>query len=112
MSLGDRRDYQAFLSTPIIRQALAVVVPEYGQIAPVLTKPVRPGLHALAQGSLLQSFALAAGIGRIDEDPVAPTIEVLFASDADGQDRLRDVLKAWPLSLWRRISARLWRAET
>jgi len=28
MSLGARRDYQAFLSTPIIRQALAVVVPE------------------------------------------------------------------------------------
>jgi hypothetical protein len=35
----------------------------------------------------------------------------LLASDADGQERLRDVLKAWPLSLRRRISTRLWRAE-
>lgn len=98
MSLGARRDYHGFLSTPITRQTLAVVVPEYDQIAPVLTKPVRPGLHALAQGSLLQSFALAAGIGRIDEDPVSQAIEVLLASDADGQGRLRDVLKTWPLS--------------
>ncbi len=111
MSLGARRDYHAFLTTPIIRQALTVVVPEYDRVAPVLTKPVRPGLYALAQGSLLQTFALTIGIGRIAEHPVARAIEVLLASDADGQERLRDVLKVWPLSLRRRISARLWRAE-
>ena len=111
MSLGARRDYHAFLTTPIIRQALTVIVSEYDHVAPVLVKPVRPGLHALAQGSLLQAFALTAGISRIAEDPVARAIEVLLASDADGQERLRGVLRAWPLSLRRHISARLWRAE-
>lgn len=111
MSLGARRDYHAFLTTPINRQALTVVVPEYDQVAPVLTKPVRPGLYALAQGSLLQSFALAIGIGRLAEDPVGQAIAVLLAGDADGQVRLRDVLRSWPLSLRRRISARLWRAQ-
>ena len=111
MSLGARRDYHTFLTTPIIRQALTVIVPEYDQVAPVLTKPVRPGLYALAQGSLLQAFALTVGIGRIAEDPVARAIKVLLASDADGQERVKDVLKAWPQSLRRRISARLWRAE-
>lgn len=111
MSLGARRDYHAFLSTPIIRQALAVIVPEYDHVAPVLAKPVRPGLHALAQGWLLQAFALMVGIGRIAEDPVAWAIKVLLASDADGQERVKDVLRAWPLSLRRHISARLWRAE-
>lgn len=111
MSLQTRRDYHAFLTTPIIRQALTVVVPEYDEVAPVLAKPVRPGLHALAQGSLLQDFALTVGIGRIVEDPVACAINVLLASDADGQVRVRDALAAWPLSLRRRISARLWRAQ-
>tara|TARA_R110001583_G_C5660329_1_gene409575 strand:+ start:2551 stop:3570 length:1020 start_codon:yes stop_codon:yes gene_type:complete len=111
MSLSARRDYHTFLTTPIIRQALTVIVPEYDHVAPVLAKPVRPGLHALAQGSLLQAFALTVGIGRVAEDPVARTIKVLLASDADGQERVKDVLRAWPLSLRRRISARLWRAE-
>jgi hypothetical protein len=111
VSLGVRRDYHTFLTTPIVRQALIVIVPEYDQVAPVLTKPVRPGLHALAQGSLLQSFALMVGIGRIAEDPVARAIKVLLASDADGQERVKDVLRAWPLSLRRRVSARLGRAE-
>lgn len=99
MSLGARRDYHTFLTTPIVRQALTIIVPEYDQVAPVLTKPVRPGLHALAQGSLLQSFALTVGIGRIADDPVTRAIEVLLASDADGQERMKDVLRAWPLSL-------------
>jgi hypothetical protein len=54
-----------FLTTPIVRQALAVIVPEYDQVAPVLTKPVRPGLYGLGQGSLLQTFALTIGISRI-----------------------------------------------
>lgn len=111
MSLGARRDYHTFLSTPIVRQALTVIVPEYDQVAPVLSKPVRPGQHGLAQGSLLQTFALTIGISRIADDPVTRAIEVLLASDADGQERLRNVLRSWPLSLRRRVSARLWRAE-
>lgn len=111
MSLKDRRDYHDFLTTPIIRQALTVVVPEYDQVAPVLTKPVRPGLHALTQGSLLQCFSLTAGIGRIVEDPVARAIDVLLASDMNGQERVREALRSWPLSLRRSISARFWRAE-
>lgn len=76
MSLGARRDYHAFLTRPIIRQALAVVVPEYDQVAPVLTKLARPGLYGLGHGSLLQTFALTIGISRIAEDPVTPAIEV------------------------------------
>lgn len=111
MSLGARRDYHAFLTTPIIRQALTVIVAEYDHVAPVFVKPVRSGLHALAQGSLLQAFALTVGIGRIAEDPVARAIKVLLASDVDGQERVKGVLRAWPLSLRRRISAGLWRAE-
>ncbi|MFT3691480.1 TniQ family protein [Paenirhodobacter sp.] len=111
MSQQTRRDYHEFLTTPIIRQALTVVVPEYDAVAPVLAKPVRPGLHSLAQGSLLQAFALAVGIGRIAETPVDQTISVLLKSDADGQGQVRDALRSWPLSLRRRISARLWRAQ-
>lgn len=111
MSLQDRRDYHDFLATPILRQALTVVVPEYDQVAPVLAKPVRPGLHALAQGSLLQCFALTVGIGRIIEDPVKWAISVMLASDAEGQGQVQQALSPWPLSLRRRISARFWRAE-
>ena len=111
MSLQTRRDYHEFLTTPIIRQALTVVVPEYDQVAPVLTKPVRPGLHALAQGSLLQCFALTVGIGRIIEDPVKWAISVMLVSDAEGQGRVRQAISPWPLSLRRSISARLWRAQ-
>lgn len=111
MSLQTRRDYHAFLTTPITRQALAVVVPEYDRVAPVLAKPVRPGLHGLAQGSLLQAFALTVGIGRIVEDPVNRVIDVLLAGDSEGQGRMQDALGSWPLPLRRRISARLWRAQ-
>lgn len=111
MLLQTRRDYHEFLTTPIIRQALTIVVPEYDQVAPVLAKPVRPGLHGLAQGSLLQGFALTVGIGRIVEDPIALTIAVLLASDTDGQGRVQEALRSWPLPLRRRISARLWRAQ-
>ena len=78
-------------------------------MAPVLAKPVRPGLHALAQGSLLQAFALTVGIGRLVESPVHRVIAVLLASNAEGQGQ--DVLRSWPLSLRRRISARFWRAQ-
>ena len=111
MSLQTRRDYHEFLTTPIIRQALTVVVPEYDQVAPVLAKPVRSGLHALAQSSLLQAFALTVGVGRIVEDPITRVIDVLLASDTEGQGRVRDALKTWPLSPRRRISARFWRAQ-
>jgi hypothetical protein len=111
MSLKDRRDYQDFLTTPILRQALTVVVPEYDQVAPVLAKPVRPGLHALAQGSLLQCFALTVGVGRIIEEPVKWAISVMLESDAEGQERVRQAISPWPLSLRRSISARFWRAE-
>jgi hypothetical protein len=111
MSLKDRRDYQDFLTTPILRQALTVVVPEYDQVAPVLAKPVRPGLHALAQGSLLQCFALTVGVGRIIDDPIKWAISVMFESDAEGQERVRQAISPWPLSVKRSISARFWRAE-
>lgn len=111
MSLQTRRDYHDFLTTPIARQVLTVVVPEYDQVAPVLAKPVRSGLHALAQSSLLQAFALTVGVGRIVEDPINRVVDVLLASDAEGQGRVRDALKAWPLSPRRRISARFWRAQ-
>ena len=111
MSLQTRRDYHEFLTMPIIRQALTVVVPEYDQVAPVLAKPVRPGLQGLAQGSLLQSFALTVGIGRIVENPIDQAILVLLNSDVDGQGRAQEALRSWPLSLRRRISARFWRAQ-
>lgn len=111
MSLQTRRNYHEFLTTPITRQALTVIVPEYDRVAPVLTKPVLSGLRSLAQGSLLQSFALTVGIGRIAEDPVARAIDVLRASDADGEGRVQAALSSWPLVLRRRISARLWRAQ-
>ena len=111
MSLQTRRDYHEFLTTPIARQALTVVVPEYDEVVPVLAKPVRPGLYGLAQGSLLQDFALTVGIGRIVENPVALAIAELLASDTDGQGRVQEALRSWPLSLRRRISARLWRAQ-
>lgn len=111
MSLGARRDYHEFLTMPIIKQALTVVVPEYDKVAPVLAKPVRSGLHAFAQGSLLQAFALTVGIGRIAESPVDRVIAVLLASDAEHRGRVQDVLRSWPLSLRRRISARFWRAQ-
>ena len=111
MSLQTRRDYHDFLTTPILRQALTIVVPEYDRVAPVLAKPVPPGLHALAQGSLLQAFALTIGIGRIIEDPVKQAIAVLLVSDAEGQGRVREALETWPPSLRRSISARFWRAE-
>jgi hypothetical protein len=111
MSLQTRRDYHKFLTTPIIRQALTVVVPEYDEVAPVLAKPVRPCLHSLAQSSFLQGFTLAIGIGRIVDDPVARAIDLLLASATDWQGRVRDALSLWTLSLRRCISARLWRVQ-
>ncbi|UFW92223.1 TniQ family protein (plasmid) [Bradyrhizobium barranii] len=42
LSLAARRTNHNFLTQPIARQALLVVVPEYDRVAPVLAKPVRP----------------------------------------------------------------------
>ncbi|MDD9908556.1 MAG: TniQ family protein [Ahrensia sp.] len=111
MSLQERRDNHAFLTRPIVRQALTVVVPEYDLVAPVLTKPVRAGLSSLATASLLQAYALAVGIGRLAEDPVDPVVAVLLASDAAGEGRVRTVLRKWPLTSRRCVYARFWRAQ-
>lgn len=111
LSLQGRCDNYSFLNQPIARQALCVIVPEYDRVAPLLVKPVRPGLHALAQASLLQAYALAVGIGRFLENPIDPAVDVLMASDTAGEGRLREVLKQWPLSSRRRIYARFWRAQ-
>jgi len=107
LSLAARRDNHGFLNTPIARQALLVVVPEYDRAAPLLTKPVRAGLSALAQGSLLQAYALSVGLGRLVADPVRQVVAVLMASDAAGEQRLRRSLRPWPPALRRQIYARL-----
>lgn len=107
LSLEARRANHDFLTRPIARQALLVVVPEYDRVAPVLAKPVRPGLLALAQGSLLQNYALTIGVGRLAADPVGHAAAVLLASDRRGEDGLRETLRVWPRALRRRIYARL-----
>jgi len=55
--------------------------------------------------------ALTVGIGRIVENPIDQAILVLLKSDVDGQGRVQEALRSWPLSLRRRISARFWRAQ-
>ena len=107
LSLEARRANLDFLTRPIARQALLVVVPEYDRVAPVLGKPVRPGLMALARGSQLQNYALTIGVGRLAADPVGHAAAVLLASDVEGEDRLRETLRAWPVAMRRRIYARL-----
>lgn len=109
LSLEARRANHDFLTHPIARQALLVVVPEYDQAAPVLAKPVRSGLFALAQGSLLQNYALTVGVGRLAADPVGYAAAVLLAGDDEGEGRIRETLRAWPLPMRRRIYARLGR---
>jgi hypothetical protein len=105
MSLADRRAYHGFLTRPIARQAMLVVVPEYDRVARVLAKPVRSGLRALACGSLLQNYALAIAIARLMESPVEQAAAVLMASDGDGSERVRAALASWPRALRRRIAA-------
>jgi hypothetical protein len=107
LSLEARWANHGFLTQPITRQALQVVVPEYDRAAPVLTKPVRPGLFGLAQGSLLQNYALAVGVARLSADPVGCAASVLLASDQEGEEKIRKVLRAWPLATRRRIYLRL-----
>jgi hypothetical protein len=106
LSLQARRANHGFLTCPIARQALLVVVPEYDRVAPVLAKPVRSGLFSLTQGSLLQNYALAVGVGRLSADTVGYSAAVLMASDEEGEERLRETLRAWPLTLRRRVYAR------
>jgi hypothetical protein len=104
LSLADRCTYHAFLTQPIARQALLVVVPEYDRVAPVLIKPVRPGLRAISDGSLLQNYALAIAIARLMESPVEHAAAVLMASrDDEGRKRVRAALGSWPRALRRRI---------
>jgi len=98
------------LRRPIARQALALVVPEYDRAAPVFAKAVAPGLAALARGSLLQSYALAAGVGRLIANPVAEAAKTLAASDHEGRARLNEIMRSWPGSLRRRIAREVRRA--
>jgi hypothetical protein len=107
LSLEARRANHDFLNRPIARQALLVIVPEYDRVAPVLGKPAPPGIMAVAEGSLLQNYALAVGVGRLTADPVGCAASALLASDPDGEARLRRVLRAWPPALRRRIAGRL-----
>jgi hypothetical protein len=107
LSLEARRANHAFLSQPIARQALLAVTPEYNRFAPVLTKPVRLGLDALARGSLLQNYALAVGLARLSENPAEQAAAVLAAADAEGEKSFRRALRSWPAATRRRIDARL-----
>jgi len=107
LSLDARRANHAFLTLPIARQALLVAAPEYNRFAPVLAKPVRPGLGALARGSLLQNYALAVGVARLTENPVAHAAVALAAADAEGETSLRRVLRSWPWATRRRIDTHL-----
>jgi len=100
----DRHMFREALNRRIPRQALAIVVPEYDRAAPVFTKAAPPGLAALAQGSLLQTYALAVGMGRLIEQPVTEVDKALLASDPDGEARLREVLLSWPAPLRHRIT--------
>jgi hypothetical protein len=106
LSLEARRAYRGFLEFPIVRQALLVVVPEYDRIAPPLVKPVRAGLQGLADGSLLQNFALAVAVARLTLAPVDYAAAALAACDEEGVERLRATLEAWPTGLRRRVLAR------
>jgi hypothetical protein len=83
---------------------LAIVVPEYDRAAPVFTKAAPLGLAALARGSLLQTYALAVGLGRLIEEPVTEVVKTLLASDSEGEARLREVLRSWPAPLRHRIT--------
>lgn len=99
------RGFHEALSRLVLRQTLLVVVPEYDRAAPVFAKAVAPGLSALARGTLLQTYALAAGLGRLSADPVAEAVKVLAASDVEGEARLCGVLRSWPAPLRRRIES-------
>ena len=107
LSLEARRANHGFLTQPIARQALLVVAPEYNRFAPVLAKPVRQGLDALARGTLLQTYALAVAVARLTENPVEHAAATLAAADAEGETRLRRVLRSWPRATRSRIDTHL-----
>lgn len=107
LSLEARRANHRFLTQPIARQALLAVAPEYDRFAPVLAKPVRRGLDALARGSLLQNYALAVAVARVAEDPAELVAAVLAAADAEGEESVRRALRSWPAAARRRIEERL-----
>ncbi|WP_146610656.1 TniQ family protein, partial [Rhodoblastus acidophilus] len=107
LSLEARRANHAFLTRPIARQALLVVAPEYNSFAPVLAKPVRPGLDALARGSLLQTYALAVAVARLTENQVEHAAATLAVADDEGEASLRRALRSWPQATRRRIDAQL-----
>jgi len=102
-----RRADHAFLTRPIAREALLVVAPEYNRFASVLAKPVRPGLDALARGSLFQTYALAVAVARLTENPVEHAAATLAAADAEGETSLRRALRSWPWATRRRIDTHL-----
>ncbi len=106
LSLEARRANRDFLEFPIARQALLAVVPEYDRIAPPLAKPVRVGLQGLADGSLLQNFALVVALARLTLAPVDYAAAALVAGDEEGRERLRAALAVWPAWVRRRIHAR------
>ena len=109
LTLRDRMFHEA-LRRPIARRALALVVPEYDGAAPVFAKAVPPGLAALARGSLLQTYALAAGLGRLIANAVAEAAKTLAASDHEGRARLNEIMRSWPGPLRRRIAREARRA--
>ena len=112
LSLEARRANHGFLTQPIARQALLIVAPEYNRFAPVLAKPVRLGLDALARGWLLQNYALAVAVARLTENPVEHAAATLAAADAEGEASLRRLLRSWPLATRRRIDVHLRRLMT
>ena len=108
-SLAARRTRHAFLTRPTARHALLVIVPEYDRVATGFDRPIRAGLFSLARGSLLQKYALTVAVGRLAADPVGYAASVLLASDHEGEERLQEALRTWPLTLRRRIFVRLQR---
>jgi len=107
LSLQARLDNSAFLSRPLRRQAVLAVVPEYDRAAPLLTKAMPLGSVVLAEASLLQSFALAVGVGRLALDPARHVAKVLGDSDEEGATRLERQLGAWPEQLRQAILVEL-----
>jgi len=68
---------------------------------------VSAGRRALARGSLLQTYALAAAVARLTENPVEHAAATLAVADDEGEASLRRVLRSWPQATRRRIDAQL-----
>ena len=67
-------------------------------------QPVRAGLQGLADGSLLQNFALAAALARLTLAPVDYAAAALAAGDEEGRERPHAALGAWPAGLRQRVA--------